>query len=258
MLSTGIKKIIFPFSAFVLILVQLSFAYAKNNPVILSNRPTQQLTDSNNIDKPRNSSTANSIAASFVFDSLNLERLGLSREAFDNAIHGFNKLYENGRLSNDRIITIIDFSKASSQKRLFILDMEQGKLLCHTYVSHGVNTGLEYARNFSNIPESNQSSLGFYQTGGTYIGKNGFSMKLIGLEKGFNDNAESRAIVMHAAPYVNAAMARSKGYIGRSWGCPAVPVELHKKIIDLIKGGTCLFIYSPNINYLAHSRVING
>ena len=96
MLSTGIKKIIFPFSAFVLILVQLSFAYAKNNPVILSNRPTQQLSDSNNIDKPRNSSTANSIAASFVFDSLNLERLGLSREAFDNAIRGFNKLYENG------------------------------------------------------------------------------------------------------------------------------------------------------------------
>jgi hypothetical protein len=196
--------------------------------------------------------------SSNMYDSLHLNRFGLSREAFEYGIRGFNYLEKKGKLNNDQIITIIDFSKPSAQKRLFILDIKKYKLLCTTWVAHGMRSGLEYASHFSNTPESNQSSLGFYETGGTYEGKNGFSMKLQGLENGFNSNAESRDIVMHAAPYVTAEMARERGFIGRSQGCPAVPLEMHKQIIDRIKGGSCLFIYGPDNNYLSHSRIINS
>lgn len=254
---TSIIKIISRFSAAVLLVVHFSFAIAKHEPDFV-NTAASFPSGLNCLLHSGTVSTPSPLSTAYIFDSLDLEHLGLSRAAFDYATRGFSRLQSNGQITNDRIITIIDFSKASSQKRLFIIDLNRCTLLCNTYVSHGVNTGLEYARNFSNAPESNQSSLGFYETGTTYIGKNGFSLKLIGLEKGFNDNAERRSIVLHAATYVNAGMARSCGYIGRSQGCPAVPVELHKKIIALIKGGTCLFIYSPDHNYLLHSRIING
>ena len=134
-------------------------------------------------------------------------------------------------MQNQRILSIIDFTKPSSQKRLYILDVTNFKLLFNTYVAHGQNTGQEYASKFSNKAESFQSSLGFYVTTGTYMGKNGFSMQLDGVEKGFNDQADERAIVMHGAPYVSEDFIRQRGYLGRSHGCPAVPQPLNKPII---------------------------
>ncbi len=192
-----------------------------------------------------------------LYDSLRLGSLGLARQAYDYAMKGFNVMKSVGEVANDNIISIIDFSKPSSEKRLFVIDIANCKLLFNTYVAHGMQSGREFANQFSNKPESNKSSLGFYETQGTYIGGNGYSLKLQGLEKGINDNANKRSIVIHGAEYVDESFIRSQGFIGRSWGCPALPERLHKAIIDVIKNGTCLFIFSPDNNYLSHSKILN-
>lgn len=195
-------------------------------------------------------------AMAAVYEAMGLSAAGLNRQVFEFAMIGFKKILEAGRIDNDRIISIIDFSKPSSEKRLFVIDLKSQKLLFKTYVAHGMNSGRELARYFSNTPESNKSSLGFYTTSDTYIGKHGYSLHLHGLEKGFNDKAFERDIVMHAADYVNETVIRNTGYAGRSWGCPAVPEKLSKSIIDQIKHGTCLFIYAPDRNYIRKSHLI--
>ena len=192
-----------------------------------------------------------------TYESLNLGELGLSREAYDYAMKGHNYLAANGALQNNDIISIIDFSLPSWQKRLFIVDLKNNKLLFHTYVSHGRGSGGAMATEFSNEAESHKSSLGFYITSDTYMGKHGLSMRLLGQDKGFNDNASNRDVVMHSASYVSEAAIKMQGCIGRSHGCPAVPEELNKPIIEKIKNGTCLFLYSPNKQYAANSTVIN-
>jgi hypothetical protein len=192
-----------------------------------------------------------------LYLSLSLGKLGLSRTAYDYAMKGYNHFLFAGKLSNKNIVSIVDFSLPSSKKRLFILDVKNQKLLFHTYVSHGRNSGRETATQFSNAPESFKSSLGFYITKDTYIGKHGFSLKLQGEERGINDNAMNRAIVMHNASYVDESLIRSQGYIGRSLGCPAVPEQLHKPIIEKIKNGSCLFMYSPDKYYASHSPLLS-
>lgn len=194
----------------------------------------------------------------FLYDSLQLNVLGLSQQAYDFAIRGMERLKATGKIVNDQLISIVDFTKSSSQKRLFIIDLQNRRLLFNTYVAHGQNSGTEFANRFSNSPESYQSSLGFYKTSDTYNGKNGYSMHLNGLERGINNNADERAIVMHGAPYVSEDFIRAQGYIGRSWGCPAVPEKLTKPIIDKIKNGTCLFIYSENKKYMKRSPILNS
>jgi hypothetical protein len=194
---------------------------------------------------------------SVIYDSLGLSSMGLSEQAFIYAVKGYDLLKQQGKLNNQRVLSIIDFTKPSSQKRLFILDVENYKLLFNTYVAHGQNTGEAYASRFSNKPESYQSSLGFYITTGTYMGKNGFSLQLEGLEYGINDKADERAIVVHGAPYVSEGFIRSRGFLGRSHGCPAVPENMNRPIIEKIKNGSCLFIYSDNKNYISHSKILN-
>lgn len=179
----------------------------------------------------------------------------LSQNLYRLALRGYLKLKAAHRLSSP-LLSIVDFSLPSSQKRLFIIDMDQQKVLLHTLVAHGRNSGENMASRFSNMDASHQSSLGFYITGGTYLGSNGYSLKLKGLEPGFNDKAESRAIVLHGAPYVSEQVVKSTGRLGRSWGCPAVSQQEHKKIIDLIKGGSCLFIYAPQQAYLSASALL--
>jgi len=196
------------------------------------------------------------IAREHLYDSLKLGSLGLAKQAFDYGMEGLAFMKEMGKVENYNIISIVDFSRASSQKRLYILDLKNCKVLFNTYVAHGMNSGKEFAQNFSNDPSSNKSSLGFYETLGTYMGEHGYSLKLEGLEKGINDNANKRDIVMHGAEYVGAQTVRDHGYIGRSWGCPAIPQALHVPIIEKIKNGTCLFIYSPDKNYLSHSALL--
>lgn len=187
----------------------------------------------------------------------NIAAWGISNEVFTYAIKGFNLLSQTNKIKNTDLITIIDFSKPSTQKRLYILNLTTGEILYNTLVAHGRNTGLLYPASFSNKSSSYESSLGFYVTLNTYSGNNGYSLKLQGCEKGFNDNALQRNIVLHGAGYVSESFIHQNGFLGRSFGCPAVPFEFHQKIIDLIKNGTCLFIYHPNIKYVQRSAFIN-
>jgi len=192
-----------------------------------------------------------------VYDSLDLGTKGLNFEAFRYALQGMQKMANMGYQFNSNIITIADFSQPSYNKRLYVVDLDNYQVLYNTYVSHGRNSGKELAKKFSNKLSSYQSSLGFYLTKDTYFGKHGYSLQLEGLEKGINDNAFRRAIVVHGAEYVNERAISSLGYIGRSQGCPAVPAKVSKEIISTIKDGTCLFIYSPVSSYLQHSALLN-
>ena len=190
-----------------------------------------------------------------LYQSLNLAQLNLGEEAFDKAVCGYNNLSAAGKVTN-QFLSIVDFSQPSAKKRLYVIDMKNAKLLFNTYVSHGRNSGKAMAREFSNDAESNKSSLGFFVTGDSYIGKHGFSLRLLGQEKGINDNACDRAIVMHSAAYVSEAAIQMQGFAGRSLGCPALPEELHKPIIEKIKSGSCLFLYSPDAHYASHSTFL--
>lgn len=189
-----------------------------------------------------------------VYDSLQLDVRGLSREAFEYAQQGFDRLLQEGRLTNDSIISIIDFSKPSTEKRMFILDMRNYRILFQTLVSHGRNSGQRFATRFSNQHSSYMSSPGFYITRETYQGKNGYSLKLEGIEPGINDNAYERGIVVHGAAYVNETIGQAQGYIGRSQGCPAVPSGLAAPVINRIRNGSLMFIYHPAYN----SRLIGS
>ncbi len=196
--------------------------------------------------------------ASAIYERMDLESKGLSQETFSTTLKGYEHLLQDERLPKKGIITICDFSKSSAKKRLFIIDLDNEELLVNTYVAHGRNSGGEFATRFSNTPESLQSSLGFFVTGKTYTGKHGLSLKLNGVDGNFNDNAYERTIVIHGAAYVDESRVKSGGYMGRSWGCPAVSQKESGKIIQLIKDGTCLFIYYPAKNYLAGSKILNG
>lgn len=191
-----------------------------------------------------------------LYENLDLEKMGLSREAFLYALKGYKHLQKTGKLFNDAVISVIDFSLPSTQKRFFVIDLENDKLLFHTYVSHGKNSGKLIAKNFSNKSSSYQSSLGLYTTGSTYFGKHGFSLRLIGMEKGINDQAMKRGIVIHSADYASETFALQQGYLGRSQGCPAIPEDVHKALIETIENRSCLFIYSPVKLYSKQSKLI--
>jgi hypothetical protein len=203
-------------------------------------------------------SASNTLFIHSIYTEIHQAGANLSEEIFSLAFSGFEKLNAQGRLSTDSILTIIDFSKSSRENRLFVVDLKTKELLFKSIVAHGRNTGEEFARSFSNAMNSHKSSLGFYVTGGTYMGSNGFSMLLNGVEKGYNDKAKDRAIVMHGADYASEQMIRYKGYLGRSYGCPALPRPINKKVIETIKEGNCLFMYYPDHTYLSNSRILNG
>ncbi len=173
---------------------------------------------------------------------------------FEKAYLGYIDLKLSGFLHPEKdILTIIDFRLSSKEKRMWVIDLKEKEIVHNVHVAHGKNSGEEYATYFSNTPNSLQSSLGFYLTGETYIGKNGLSLKLKGLERGFNSNAYKRYIVLHGAEYADKDYIKEHGILGNSEGCPAVPMEVHKEIIDLTKGGTILLIYYPDIAYLEES-----
>jgi hypothetical protein len=180
-----------------------------------------------------------------LYTELNLHNKGLSQIAFDQAIDGWLQLKQTNCLQNSSRLAVADFSLSANVKRLFLIDVPGKKLLLQTYVAHGRNTGEEFAQSFSNQPGSFQSSPGFYLTGNTYSGKHGYSLQLTGLQKGINDLAFNRAIVLHGANYVSESFIQNNGRLGRSLGCPAVPEDQATQIIDEIKGGSCLYIYSP-------------
>lgn len=178
-------------------------------------------------------------------------------ESFKAAFKGYQKLKDEGKLEKN-LLTIIDFTKSSTERRMWVIDMDKQEILHHTVVSHGRNSGKEFASDFSNTPESFKSSLGFFTTAETYFGKHGLSLRLDGLEPGINDNARDRHIVIHAADYANENLGKRQGYLGRSLGCPALPFDVAHNIINLIKDESCLFIYhADNLDYLTKSKLLN-
>ncbi len=172
-----------------------------------------------------------------LYHELNLKDV-VGFPAFEEALKGF-RLFEQERA----ILTLIDFTKPSTEQRLCVIDLQEQQTLFKSHVSHGRNSGGNYAVSFSNQPQSFKSSLGFFRTGDTYYGKNGYSLILEGLEKGKNDKAKERAIVMHGAKYADPAVIKKQGRLGRSLGCPALPPAVSREIINTIKQGTLLYIY---------------
>lgn len=177
-------------------------------------------------------------------------------ECFSKALQGFYKLKESGKVSKE-LLTIVDYSLPSTVKRLWIIDVKTNTIVLNSLVAHGKNSGENFATSFSNKSESNKSSLGFFTTGETYVGKHGLSLKLDGLENGVNNMARARAIVMHAADYVTENFAKAHRRLGLSHGCPALPPNLSAKIIATIKGKSCLFIYHPSLYNENASKLVS-
>jgi hypothetical protein len=177
-------------------------------------------------------------------------------DVFLAAFQGYEHLKQQGQIVNN-VLTVIDFSLSSKEERLWVIDMSCQQVLLQSLVAHGRNSGLEYATNFSNENESFKSSLGFFLTGEEYQGKHGTSLRLDGLEYGINHKARERAVVIHGADYVSKKIAQTQGYVGRSLGCPAVPNELNRQLIQLIKNKSCLFIYHPSQNYTTKTKLFS-
>ncbi|MCW9065424.1 MAG: murein L,D-transpeptidase catalytic domain family protein, partial [Ignavibacteriaceae bacterium] len=177
----------------------------------------------------------------------------LDFNVFKIAMDGYNSM----EASNKKLLSIIDYSKPSTEKRLFIIDVQNRKLLYNTLVAHGKKSGYVNATKFSNKYGSHKSCLGFFRTGNSYYGKRGYSLQLEGLEKGINDNARRRGIVIHGANYVDERIANGNGVIGRSWGCPSVSKKLSKEIINLLRGGSLLYIYADDELYKEKSVLAN-
>ena len=195
----------------------------------------------------------------------------LSREAFegaslgsiestvlDLALHAASCAVRTGAVANPKTLTVIDYSRPSSQQRMWVIDLTTRELLYQELVAHGQGSGLAQANAFSNEPETHRTSLGLFKTDDTYVGKNGYSLRLDGLDKGINDKARERAIVMHGAPYVSEAFVRANGRLGRSWGCPAIRKDIAKAMIDRVKGGGLVFAYYPDAKWLKSSKFLGG
>jgi len=201
---------------------------------------------------PANAKSEFETKAESLYRSLDPNHLELPKlSSFESALKGFYQLKEEGKLKND-ILTLVDFSLPSSSKRLWVIDLARNTVLINTLVAHGKNSGDDFANRFSNVADSFKSSLGFFVTGEVYNGKHGLSLKLDGQERGRNDNARNRSVVVHGADYVSEDFIRNHHRCGRSQGCPAVPVGMAGQIINTIKDKTCLYIYHPSLEKQAN------
>lgn len=196
--------------------------------------------------------------ADSIYNLISLGEYGLEKDVFFNAFKGVLFLKNKGILKKTNLLTICDYSQSSRNKRLYVIDLLSSRLLYNTYVSHGKNSGEEYATSFSNYNNSNKSSIGFLVTGQPYKGKAGFSLQLNGMEPGINDHVRSRSIVLHGSKFVGESILGMRGAIGRSLGCPAVPYGIHFKIINAIKGGSCVFVSYPDNVYAHTSAILNS
>jgi len=222
----------------------------------------QSLKSSNHFTVPVIANTADAPAiitiTDSLYDNLHLEEMGLERDIFFQAYKGFLFLVGKNKLKNTDVLTIADYSQSCNSKRLYVIDLVSMQVLYQTYVSHGKNSGGEFASSFSNEKDSNKSSVGFLVTGEVYVGNYGVSMRLDGAEAGINDHVRERDIVFHGSNFVNDKIIEQKGKIGRSLGCPAVPKAVHLAIIETIKNGSCFFIYHQNETYAKRSKIINA
>lgn len=183
---------------------------------------------------------------------------GVSMEVLDLALTAASCAAVSGAIdAAPPTLTVIDYSLPSTEARLWVFDLATGDVLFKELVAHGKNTGENLATKFSNQLDSRQTSIGLFVSDDTYVGSNGYSLRLDGLDTGFNDRARDRAIVMHGAPYVNQEIAATQGRIGRSWGCPALRTAIASKVIDTIRGGSVIFSYYPDQEWLQTSRFLN-
>jgi hypothetical protein len=179
----------------------------------------------------------------------------LNKKVLKYALTAYKQAAKHGDVKKS-VLTVIDYSLPSSKQRMWIFDVNKEKLLYHTYVAHGQNSGMNVPHHFSNQSSSKATSLGTFVTKDTYMGSKGLSLNLKGLEKGFNDNAYNRRVVVHGAWYVEPTFIKQTGRAGRSWGCPSVGASMAKPVINAIKGGSVLFAYYPDSNYFSHSRFV--
>jgi L,D-transpeptidase catalytic domain len=182
---------------------------------------------------------------------------GVSADVLSLALSAVSCGIASGDLQTPSTLTLIDYSLPSTTPRLWVFDLRSGRLLFNELVAHGRNSGDNMATRFSDTMESRETSIGLYRTADTYVGHNGYSLRLDGLEPGFNGNARERAIVMHGAPYVDAAVARANGRLGRSWGCPALREAVARQVIDTVRGGGVIFSYYPDPSWLTTSKFLN-
>jgi hypothetical protein len=182
---------------------------------------------------------------------------GISTDVLQMAVGAVSCAVKSGDIETPRTLTVIDYSLPSTTPRLWVFDVPTGRMLFHELVAHGKNTGENMATSFSDAMNSRQSSLGLFVARDTYVGSNGYSLRLDGLEPGFNSHALERAIVMHGAPYVDASLAKQQGRIGRSWGCPALRQAIAHDVIDTVRGGGVIFSYYPDDKWLSASRFLN-
>ncbi len=185
------------------------------------------------------------------------ELSGLAPDVLDLAMGAVTCAVSAGALAPPHTLTVIDYSLPSTAQRLWVFEVPTGRLLFHELVAHGKNTGDNMATRFSDTMQSRQSSLGLFVTRDTYVGNNGYSLRLDGLEPGFNGRALERAIVMHGAPYVDAGVAKQMGRLGRSWGCPALRTAIARKVIDTVRDGGAIFSYYPDEAWLTRSAFLN-
>ena len=192
-----------------------------------------------------------------LYNELNAAQYDLSFTAFRYAYIGYQTMKKQHRLNNKELFSIIDFTKDCNSKRFYTIDLEKMKIVYYTYVAHGKKSGERMATSFSDAVESNKSSIGFYITGNTYNGGNGYSLILHGDEKGYNSNLAKRSVVVHAADYANEDYIARNGRMGRSLGCPALPENIYKQVIETIKEKTMIFAYYNDAKYLKTSKYLN-
>lgn len=181
---------------------------------------------------------------------------GIDHEVFALALGAATCALRSGDITDLQTLTVIDYSRPSTEKRLWVFDLRERSLLYEELVAHGSGSGMEKATSFSNEPNSHQSSLGLFRTDASYLGRNGYSLRLHGLDQGFNHNAYERAIVVHGAPYVSDDAIRLQGRLGRSWGCPALRAGVAREVIDTIKGHGLVFAYYPDTKWLQSSKYL--
>ena len=183
---------------------------------------------------------------------------GIETDVFEMALGAASCAVRAGDVKDPETLTVIDYSKPSSERRLWVFDLKARELVYEELVAHGQGSGANMATEFSNDDESHQTSLGLFVTGDTYVGKNGYSLRLDGLDQGVNDRARDRAIVMHGAPYVSEQFVKATGRLGRSWGCPAIRAAVARQMIDRVKGGGLVFAYYPAAGWIKTSKYLGG
>ena len=200
-----------------------------------------------------------STSATFARADFDATAIGnIETDVFEMALNAASCAVRTGAVRAPQTLTVIDYSKPSTERRLWVFDLKAKELIYEELVAHGQGSGANMATKYSNENESHQTSLGLFVTRDTYVGRNGYSLRLDGLDRGVNDRARERAIVMHGAPYVSESFVKANGRLGRSWGCPAVSDAVARKMIDFVKGGGLVFSYYPDAEWLKTSKYLGG